>query len=73
MVAELSLYKSQRDLGISTSKNVSIFNVDDALCDKDYCNAMDANLLLYYDKTHLNPNGVKFVKNKIYNMQLPLD
>lgn len=73
VVAELSLYKSQRDLGISTSKNVSIFNVDDALCDKDYCNAMDANLLLYYDKTHLNPNGVKFVKNKIYNMQLPLD
>jgi peptidoglycan/LPS O-acetylase OafA/YrhL len=72
-VAELSLYKSQRDLGISTSKNVSIFNADDALCDKDYCNAMDANLLLYYDKTHLNPNGVKFVKNKIYNMQLPLD
>ena len=73
VVAELSFYKSERDLAISLHKNVSIFNADDALCDNDFCSAMNRNLLLYYDKTHLNPNGVKYVRDRVDKMHLPLD
>lgn len=71
--AELSLYKLQRDLGVSLSKNVSLFNVDDALCDKDFCSAMNRNKLLYYDKKHLNPNGVIYVRERIVERKLSLD
>jgi len=61
----LASYKTQRDLALADYKKVSIFNVDSILWEGNYCIATDGNFLLYQDRTHLNPNGVRFIKNKI--------
>jgi hypothetical protein len=45
--------------------NVALFNVDSALCGSGACSAVSNNHLLYYDKTHLNPIGVDFVRSHI--------
>jgi hypothetical protein len=46
--------------------NVTLFNVDFALCGGAVCSAVSNNHLLYYDKTHLNPIGVDFVRSQIH-------
>lgn len=61
----LDSYRSQSNEVIYENKNLYRFDVDDILCGEDFCEATDDGSLLYYDRTHLNPNGVSFVKNSL--------
>lgn len=65
VMAKLMKYRFKKNQIIKKFNNVSNFDIDDILCDKLTCKAINNNILMYYDKTHLNPNGVKFVRNRI--------
>lgn len=46
--------------------NVKIVNLQDPLCDKDYCYGIKNGELLYKDPDHLSPLGAEYVINQLW-------
>lgn len=46
--------------------NVKIVNLQDALCDKDFCYGVKDGKLLYKDSDHLNPFGAEYVAKQLW-------
>lgn len=65
MTQTLKQYRDEKNFIARHFENLSSFNIDEILCGEQYCNAKNKNALLYFDKTHLNPKGVEYVRNKI--------
>lgn len=46
--------------------NVKVVNLQDALCDKDFCYGIRDGKLLYKDPDHLNPFGAEYVTKRLW-------
>ena len=66
VLASLEASRKAIDKAIQPFLNVTLFNVDSALCNNGVCSAVSNNQLVYFDKTHLNPIGVDLVRSKIH-------
>ena len=58
-------YKEKKEFVTTLFPGLYSFNVDSVLCDDVSCRVMSDNNIFYYDKTHLNPNGVSFISSRI--------
>ncbi len=64
-LALLEISRKAIHKAIEEFSNVTLFNIDSALCDREVCRVISNNNLLYYDKTHMNPIGVAYVRSQI--------
>lgn len=61
----LQVSRSTIRKAVERFSNVALFNVDSSLCDGETCKVILNGRIIYYDKTHLNPIGVAYVRSQI--------